>query len=58
MMMTSQKGTPLYAAPEVFLNEDELAEYSSNCDVWAGGLILYEMLTGSRLMKHVNVTLF
>ena len=41
--MTVGTGTPLYAAPEVFSMEEK---YTANCDVWAGGLILSEMLTG------------
>lgn len=50
-MMTGHKGTPLYAAPEVFSMEEK---YTANCDVWSAGLILSEMLTGERSFKNVK----
>lgn len=42
MRMTSQIGTPLYMAPEVFYGE----EYSSKCDVWSCGVVLFQMIFG------------
>jgi len=37
-------GTPNYQSPQL-LNEDT---YSAKCDVWATGIVLYEMIFGSR----------
>ncbi len=53
-MMTGPKGTPIYAGPEVYLMDIE--SFTEKCDVWGGGLILYEMLTQEMLFKHVKVT--
>ena len=50
--ITGQIGTPLYAAPEVYTKY--LEAYNHNCDVWAGGLILVEMLTGSNPFDHIK----
>ena len=35
-------GTPLYMSLEILKGED----YTSKCDIWALGLIFYEMLHG------------
>jgi myosin-light-chain kinase len=35
-------GSPLYMAPEIFKNK----EYGFNTDIWASGIILFEMLFG------------
>ena len=51
--MTGPKGTPIYAGPEVYLMDIE--SFTEKCDVWGGGLILYEMLTQEMLFKHVKV---
>ena len=40
--MTTKIGTPLYMAPEVFADD----EYSSKCDVWSCGVMLYQMIFG------------
>jgi serine/threonine protein kinase len=42
IFVTGLRGTPLYAGPEVFFkfSEDKIT-YTSNCDVWSAGLILY-----------------
>lgn len=40
--VSASVGTPLYMSPEVLRGE----EYSSKCDVWALGFILYELLHG------------
>ena len=42
-MMMSNVGTPLYASPEITNN---FASYDYKVDLWALGLVLYEMLTG------------
>jgi serine/threonine protein kinase len=42
--LTDVSGTPHYAAPELF---DENAPLTPKVDVWAFGLIVYEILTGS-----------
>lgn len=50
--ISGQVGTPLYAAPEVYTKFLEV--YTHNCDVWAGGLILSEMLTKSQPLDHIE----
>jgi len=40
--LTTVCGTPDYMAPEIFRN----APYSSKCDVWSCGVILYILLSG------------
>ena len=40
---TSMKGTPLYIAPEM-INSN--IKYDFKVDIWAFGIILYEMATG------------
>ena len=51
LQATSNKGTPLYAGPEVY----EGVNYNMKCDVWSLGLILYELVTGSSPFKHIKV---
>lgn len=55
IFVTGQMGTPLYAAPEVYLHKYEEA-YTERCDVWGAGMILYEMLT-QKVLFEVKVTL-
>ena len=38
-MATTQTGTPYYASPEVWMEKP----YSSKCDIWSLGCVLYEM---------------
>jgi NIMA (never in mitosis gene a)-related kinase 1/4/5 len=40
MMCSKQAGTPYYASPEVFRDQ----EYNSKSDMWSLGCILYEIL--------------
>ena len=42
MQMTSMIGSYLYMAPEVFYKDS----YSSKCDVWSTGFLLYQMIYG------------
>lgn len=55
IFVTGQMGTPLYAAPEVYLHKYEEA-YTDKCDVWGAGMILYEMLT-QKVLFEVKVPL-
>ena len=41
------QGTPLYIAPEVYLEQN----YDSKIDMWATGVVLYNMATGSHPFK-------
>lgn len=41
-LTNTQLGTPLYMAPEIF----EGQSYSHKVDVWALGVVFYQMLTG------------
>ncbi|KAL4460421.1 hypothetical protein ABPG74_000172 [Tetrahymena malaccensis] len=50
-LMDSLVGTPLYMAPQI-LNKQQ---YTSKCDVWSVGLILYELLFGRTPWPAVNV---
>ena len=42
------QGTPLYIAPEVYLEKN----YDSKIDMWATGVVLYNMATGSHPFKN------
>lgn len=42
-MMESIVGTPLYMAPEVYLDE---APYENSADIWSFGCIVYEVAVG------------
>ena len=44
------QGTPLYMAPEVYLEQP----YDSKIDMWATGVVLYNMATGTHPFKHNN----
>ena len=39
----SSIGTPLYMSPQVF----EETKFSSKCDIWSLGILLYELLYGN-----------
>ena len=40
--MNSLVGTPLYMAPQILKRE----KYTNKCDVWALGLVFYEIIYG------------
>ena len=42
-MMNEVLGTPSYMAPEIVKKE----KYGSPCDIWAIGVITYQILSGS-----------
>ena len=44
------KGTPAYMAPEILRNE----KYSKSGDVYAFGLIVYEIMTGKFPYENIN----
>lgn len=43
-LMESVLGTPLYMAPEIIQNDKK--KYNNKVDIWALGVILYNMITG------------
>jgi serine/threonine protein kinase len=44
-------GTLEYIAPEVFDSDEEDDPYDAPCDVWAAGLICFQLLAGKNPMK-------
>ncbi len=53
LRMTGRQGTPLYAAPQVYLNKQE--KYDKKIDVWSAGLILFEMIKGKNAFGNIKV---
>jgi serine/threonine protein kinase len=49
-MVSTQCGTPLYMAPEIFDQND----YDSKADVWSTGCVFYEMLVGKPPFEGAN----
>ena len=43
-LMSQQLGTPQYAAPELFLEQ----QYTAKVDVWSAGIVLFNMINGSQ----------
>jgi len=50
-LLTTLVGTPLYMAPEIFLEK----QYTEKGDLWSVGVILYQMLTGTQPFKAESV---
>jgi serine/threonine protein kinase len=50
MQMTSNLGTPLFMAPELFMDVDD--PYTTAVDVYAYGMLLYELCTLARPFKE------
>ncbi|CAD8137375.1 unnamed protein product [Paramecium octaurelia] len=50
-LMNSVAGTPLYMAPQTVLRQP----YSSKCDIWSLGMILYELIFQKPPIKAQNV---
>lgn len=48
---TLATGTPIYASPELLQN----MPYSSKCDVWSGGCLLYLLTFGVHPVKDSSV---
>lgn len=44
--------SPLYRAPEIFMG----GTYSPSADIWSAGLIIYEMYTGTSLLRVTSKT--
>jgi len=45
------RGTARYRAPEILFSEPSIPSYSNKVDIWALGLILYELLTGAKAFE-------
>ena len=50
LKLTVGIGTPVYSAPEVI----KRAEYGEEIDIWALGLILFEMVNGAELYVEAS----
>ncbi|GAB0495321.1 hypothetical protein MMPV_006620 [Pyropia vietnamensis] len=46
--LQSKVGTPLYCSPELLM----AAKYNEKIDCWAAGILMYELLTGTRPFNH------
>ena len=47
-------GTLEFIAPEVFEADEEEDPYDAPCDIWAAGLICFQLLAGRNPMKKNN----
>ena len=45
------RGTAQYRAPEIIFSEPSVPSYTNKVDIWASGLILYELLTGKKAFE-------
>jgi len=46
--LQSKVGTPLYCSPELLM----ASSYNEKIDCWAAGILMYELLTGTRPFNH------
>lgn len=46
--LQSKVGTPLYCSPELLMQ----SSYNEKIDCWAAGVLMYELLTGTRPFNH------
>ena len=51
MYATTQIGTPYYMGPEIY----KCLRYTSKCDIWALGCVLYEMMTLTQPFTGHNI---
>ena len=52
LLSTKNKGgTPCYAAPEIMTSESHMPAYTNKVDIWALGLMLYELTMGKRAFE-------
>ena len=47
-------GTVDYIAPEVFITKGDPRSYAPPCDIWAAGLICYQLIAGVNPLKRNN----
>ena len=50
-------GTPGYIAPEVLMCHTIKKNYDRSCDMWSVGAVLYELLTGDKLVARECVNI-
>ena len=54
--MTKNIGTPYYQAPELLIEDNYI--YTNKVDIWALGMMWYELLTGRTMIESMIIIIF